>query len=108
VYGKQQAEQNDYAEAYGKDHEGALLLDGELKDIAGAQELVGDKRKDSMLKELDAQSPRLTALKSNDELVKTRAKERTKPAATTNQIPQGNTSPLGMHKPKLPPIKGNK
>jgi hypothetical protein len=108
VYGKQQAEQNDYAEAYGKDHEGALLLDGELKDIAGAQELVGDKRRDSMLKELDAQSPRLTALKSNDELVKTRAKERTKPAATTNQIPQGNTSPLGMHKPKLPPIKGKK
>jgi hypothetical protein len=106
VYGKQQADQNDYAEAYGKDHTGALLLDGELKDVPGGQDLVGDKRKDSLLKELDAQSPKLTALKSNDELVKTSSKERTKAAQTTNALPQGTRSPVGSQQNKLPPIKG--
>ena len=106
VYGKQQADQNDYAEAYGKDHTGALLLDGELKDVPGGQDLVGDKRKDSLLKELDAQSPKLTALKSNDELVKTSSKERTKAAQTTNALPQGTKSPVGSQQNKLPPIKG--
>jgi hypothetical protein len=106
VYGKQQADQNDYAEAYGKDHTGALLLDGELKDVPGGQDLVGDKRKDSLLKELDAQSPKLTALKSNDELVKTSSKERTKAAQTTNSLPQGTRSPVGSQQNKLPSIKG--
>jgi hypothetical protein len=106
VYGKQQADQNDYAEAYGKDHTGALLLDGELKDVPGGQDIVGDKRKDSLLKELDAQSPKLTALKSNDELVKTSSKERTKAAQTTNALPQGTKSPVGSQQNKLPPIKG--
>ena len=105
VYGKQQAEQNDYAEAYGKDHEGSLLLDDKLKDVAGAQELVGDKRKDSMLKELGAQSPKLTGFKE-PELTSTRAKERTKPAQTTNALPQGTKSPVGSQQNKLPPIKG--
>ena len=52
VYGKQQADDNDAFEAYGKDHEGSLLLDSELKDVAGAQDLVGNRRKDSLLKEL--------------------------------------------------------
>ena len=108
VYGKQQADQNDYAEAYGKDHTGALLLDGELKDVPGGQDLVGDKRKDSLLKELDAQSPKLTALKSNDELVKTSSKERTKAAQTTNALPQGTKSPVGSQQNKLPSIKGKK
>ena len=108
VYGKQQAEQNDYAEAYGKDHEGALLLDGELKDVAGAQDLVGNRRKDSMLKELDAQSPKMTALKSNEELVKTRSTERTKAAQTTNQIPQGVKSPVGSNQNKITDMRKGK
>ena len=87
---------------------GAVLLDGELKDVAGGQELVGDKRRDSLLKELDKQSPKMEALDSDPALTSTRAGERTKPAQTTNQLPQGTTSPMGTHKPKLPPIKGKK
>jgi hypothetical protein len=108
VYGKQQADQNDAFEAYGKDHTGALLLDGELKDVAGAQDLVGDRRKDSMLKELEQHSPVMSALKSNDELVKTRAAEKTPKAATTNQIPQGDKSPVGSNQNKITDMRKGK
>jgi len=107
VYGKQQADDNDAFEAYGKDHTGSLLLDAELKDVPGAQDLVGEKRKDSMLRELEETSPKMVGFK-DPELTSTRAKERTKPAQTSNQLPQGLASPLGTHKPKLPPIKGKK
>lgn len=106
VYGKQQADDNDAFEAYGKDHTGSLLLDGELRDVPGAQDLVGDRRKDSMLKELEQQSPKMVALESDADLVSTRAKERTKPATTTNQLPQGTKSPVGSQQNKLPPVKG--
>jgi len=106
VYGKQQADDNDAFEAYGKDHEGSLLLDSELKDVPGAQDLVADKRKDSLLRELESQSPKMVALESDAELVSTRASERTRPAATTNQLPQGSKSPVGSQQNKLPPVKG--
>lgn len=105
VYGKQQAEDNDAFEAYGKDHEGSLLLDSELKDVAGAQDLVGDKRTDSLLKELDAQSPKLTGFKE-PKLTSQRASERTPAAQTTNALSQGTKSPLGSQQNTLPPIKG--
>ena len=105
VYGKQQADDNDAFEAYGKDHEGSLLLDSELKDVAGAQELVGDQRKDSLLKELDAQSPKLTGFKE-PALTATRSPEKTKPAQTTNALPQDSKSPVGSQQNKLPPVKG--
>ena len=103
VYGKQQAEDNEAFEAYGKDHEGSLLLDGELKDVPGAQELVGDKRKDSMLKELDAQSPKLMGFKNNDPVA-----EKTKAAQTTNALPQGTTSPVGTHQNKVTDMRKGK
>jgi hypothetical protein len=106
VYGKQQADDNDAFEAYGKDHEGSLLLDSELQDVAGAQDLVGNKRKDNMLKELEKQSPKMVALESDAELVSTRASERTKAAQTTNQLPQGTKSPVGSQQNKLPQVKG--
>jgi hypothetical protein len=106
VYGKQQADDNDAFEAYGKDHEGSLLLNGELQDVPGGQDLVGDKRKDSLLKELEQQSPKMVALESDADLVSTRSKERTKPAATTNQLSQGSKSPVGSQQNKLPPVKG--
>jgi hypothetical protein len=106
VYGKQQADDNDAFEAYGKDHTGSLLLDNELRDVPGAQDLVCDRRKDSMLKELEQQSPKMVALESDAELVSTRSKERTRPAATTNQLPQGTRSPVGSQQNKLPPVKG--
>ena len=105
VYGKQQADDNDAFEAYGKDHEGSLLLDGELKDVAGAQDLVGNRRKDSLLKELEEQSPKLTGFKE-PELTSTRASEKTKAAQTTNQLPQGTKSPVGSQQNKLPQVKG--
>jgi hypothetical protein len=108
VYGKQQADDNDAFEAYGKDHTGALLLDNELKDVAGAQDLVGDKRRDSMLKELDTQSPKMVALASNPELTSTRASERTKAAQTTNQIPQGDKSPVGSNQNKITDMRKGK
>jgi hypothetical protein len=108
VYGKDQAEQNDSFEAYGKDHTGSLLLDSELKDAPGGQDLVGEKRKDSMLKELEKQSPKMVALESNPELTSTRTGERTKPAQTTNSLPQGTKSPVGSQQNKLPPVKGKK
>jgi hypothetical protein len=103
VYGKQQADDNDAFEAYGKDHEGSLLLDNELKDVAGAQELVGDKRKDSMLKELDAQSPKLMGFKNNDPTA-----EKTQAAQTTNQLPQGTTSPMGTKQNKITDMRKGK
>lgn len=105
VYGKQQADDNDAFEAYGKDHEGALLLDDKLQDVAGAQELVAEKRKDSLLKELEKKSPLLSGPGEPD-LVTTRAKEKTRPAQTTNQLPQGTRSPVGSQQNKLPPVKG--
>ena len=106
VYGRQQADDNDAFEAYGKDHEGALLLDDKLQDAPGGQDLVADKRKDSLLKELDQQSPKMTALKSDPALTSTRAQERTPAAQTTNQLPQGTRSPVGSQQNKLPPVKG--
>jgi len=105
VYGKQQADDNDAFEAYGKDHTGSLLLDSELKDVPGGQDLVGDKRKDSLLRELEESSP-ILAGPSKPDLVTTQAKERTRPAATTNQLPQGSKSPVGSQQNKLPPVKG--
>jgi len=108
VYGKQQADDNDAFEAYGKDHEGSLLLDSELKAAPGGQDLVGDRRKDSLLRELEETSPKMVALESDAELVSTRAKEKTPPAQTTNQLPQGTKSPVGSQQNKLPPVKGKK
>jgi hypothetical protein len=105
VYGKQQADDNDAFEAYGKDHEGALLLDDKLQDVPGAQDLVGDKRKDSMLKELDAQSPKLTGFK-DPKLTSQQSSEKTPAAKTTNQLPQGTRSPVGSQQNKLPQVKG--
>ena len=106
VYNKQQADDNDAFEAHGKDHTGSLLLDNELKDVPDAQDLVADKRKDSLLKELEKQSPKMVALESDAELVSTRTTERTKPAQTTSQLPQGEKSPVGSQQNKLPSVKG--
>lgn len=108
VYGKQQADDNDAFEAYGKDHTGALLLDGELKDVAGAQDLVGNARKDSLLKELDQKSPQMVGLKSDPELTSKRSSERTPKAQTTNQIPQGNKSPVGSQQNKITDMRKGK
>lgn len=108
VYGRQQAEDNDAFEAYGKDHTGSLLLDGELRDVPGAQELVADQRKDSLLRELEKHSPKMTAQESDADLASMRATDRTKAAQSTNQLPQGTVSPIGTNKTKLSTIKGKR
>ena len=105
VYGRQQAEDNDAFEAYGKDHEGSLLLDSELKDAAGGQDLVAEKRKNSLLKELEKAKTPLSG-PGEPELTTTMAKQKTPPAQTTNALPQGTKSPVGSQQNKLPPIKG--
>lgn len=89
VYGKEQADDNDAFEAFGKDHTGSLLEQPELKDIAGAQELVGEKRMGGLLKELDS-------------LMNDKVKGQKTPAAqTTNQLPQGSKSPVGSSQNKI-------
>ena len=81
VYTKDTAEQTEAAEAHGKDHEGALLTDENLKDEPGAQELVGEKRTSGLLKELQKNSVKVA--------------EKTAKGKTTNDVPQGTQSPMG-------------
>ncbi len=89
VYGKEQADDNDAFESFGKDHEGSLLEQPDLKDVAGAQDLVGEKRMGGLLKELDS-------------LMNDKVKgEKTPAAKTTNQLPQGTKSPIGSQQNKI-------
>lgn len=81
VHTKDTAEQTEAAEAHGKDHEGALLTDENLKDEPGAQELVGEKRTTSLLKELEKNSVKVS--------------EKTAKGKTTNDLPEGTKSPVG-------------
>lgn len=68
-------------EAHGKDHEGALLDETELKDAPGAQELAGQSRVGSLLKELESRS--FEFAESSKESGK-----------TTNDTPQNDASPI--------------
>jgi hypothetical protein len=95
VWPKDQYEFNEEFEAYGKDHEGALLDNPDLKDVEGAQELVGQSRRDSMLKELGARTYEFAAKSEAD-------------GKTTNQITTDTKSPVGSTQVKLPtPPKGS-
>ncbi len=95
VYEKNAYEFNEEFEAHGKDHEGSLLADPELKDEDGAQELVGQARRDSLLKELGARTYEFAAKEKTDN-------------KTTNQIPAGKDSPVGSKQNKIPtPPKGS-
>jgi hypothetical protein len=69
------------AEEAGKGHEGALLTDDSIMVNPGAQELVGQTRIDSMLKDLQKHSVPVA--------------EKTAAGKTTNDVPQGTTSPMG-------------
>lgn len=95
VWPKDQYEFNEEFEGYGKDHEGALLNDPELKAAEGGQELVGQARRDSMLKELGARTYEFAAKSEAD-------------GKTTNQTPTDTKSPVGSTQVKLPtPPKGS-
>lgn len=90
-----EAVDTDEAEAYGKDHTGALLDETELKDAPGAQELAGQSRVGSLLKELEANTREFDFAKASNEAGK-----------TTNNEKQGDTSPVGTHQNKVYKAKG--
>jgi hypothetical protein len=77
-------------EAYGKDHDGqALLNEPEMKAAEGGQELAGQKRVDSLLKELTTRKyefdkPSKTVLKSTDDL---KVGDNSAMGSTQNTIP---------------------
>lgn len=70
------------AEARGKDHTGALLDEEELKADAGGQELAGQARVGSLLKELESRQFEFAA-------------ESNEAGKTTNDAPTGDASPVG-------------
>ena len=85
-------------EAHGKDHEGALLDEENLQDAPGAQELAGQKRIGSLLKELESRKFDFAAEDSNADKVR---EPSAKKGQTTNDIAQGNTDPVGTHQNKI-------
>jgi hypothetical protein len=95
VWPKNQYEFNEEFEGFGKDHEGALLNQPELKAAEGGQELVGQARTTGLLKELGARTYEFAAKSEAD-------------GKTTNSVPMGDKSPVGSTQVKLPtPPKGS-
>ena len=77
-----------------KDKNGSVLTQPELEDVPGGQELVGEKRKESMLKELGSRKYEMAA------------KESTK--ADKTSMPQGTMSPVGSRQNTIPTPKRKK
>ena len=95
VWPKNQYEFNNEAEARGQDNTGSLLEQPELKADEGGQELVGQARRDSMLKELGARTYEFAA--------KSEATGK-----TMDITPTASKSPVGSTQVKLPtPPKGS-
>jgi hypothetical protein len=95
VWPKEQYEFNEEFEAHGKDHEGALLDQPDLTAADGGQELVGQTRRDSMLKELGARTYEFAAKSEAD-------------GKTMDTTPTASKSPVGSTQVKLPtPPKGS-
>lgn len=95
VWPKEQYEFNEEFEGFGKDHEGALLDQPEMKAAEGGQELVGQARRDSMLKELGARTYEFAAKSEAD-------------GKTSIAKPGDTKSPVGSTQVKLPtPPKGS-
>lgn len=95
VWPKDQYEFNEEFEGFGKDHDGALLNEPEMKAAEGGQELVGQARRDSMLKELSARTYEF-------------AQDSKEAGKTTNQMATDTKSPVGSTQNKIPtPPKGS-
>ena len=95
VYDKNAYDFNEEFEAHGKDHEGALLDQDELKADASGQDLVGQSRRDSLLKELGSRTYEFAAKGEAD-------------GKTTNEVPAGSESPVGTKQNKIStPPKGS-
>lgn len=84
----QEANDTAEAEARGQDQKGALLDDAELKADAGGQELAGQVRIGSLLKELESRKFEF-------------AQDSKEAGKTTNDAPQGETSPVGTNQNKV-------
>lgn len=96
VYNAGQYEMNEEFEAHGKDHEGALLKDDQLKADPDGQAIAGQVRVGSLLKELEKHTRKYEFAEDSKEAGK-----------TTSDIPQGNKSPVGSQQNKIPsPVKG--
>lgn len=75
-----------------KSKDGSVLNNPELEAAEGAQALVGQSRKDSMLKELETRKYEF---------------ETKAPVAKSPELPQGNKSPVGSSQNKIPTsVKG--
>jgi hypothetical protein len=94
VYTKGQAEQED-AVVERIDGQGPVLETEELESDASGQELVGEKRNISLLKELETRKYEVSGTDKAD-------------GKTTNDLPMGDKSPVGSTANKIPtPPKGS-
>jgi hypothetical protein len=76
-----------------KAKDGSVLSNPDLDSESGAQDLVGQSRKDSLLKELETRKYEFAAKGETSKSV---------------DMPQGTTSPVGSKQNKIPsPVKGN-
>lgn len=84
------------SEALGKDREGALLDEENLGGIENAQQVVGQARVGSLIKELSKLTRKYEVA----------GKEKVS-GETTNSLPMNTTSPVGSRQNKIPsPVKG--
>lgn len=90
-----EANYTDEAEATGTDRTGALLDDTELKSDPEGQQLAGQSRIGSLLKELE--SRKFEYASPNTEAVK-----------DTNSVPVGTASPMSQQNKMYNPLKGKK
>ena len=72
-----------------------VLTKEEMTTEAAPKDLVGDARVPNLIKELE---------ETRKYQYEQAAESATPVAKTTNDLPVGKTSPLGGHKPKLPPV----
>lgn len=85
------------AESLGKDRTEPLIGDDTLEDTPDSQELVGQRRVGSFLKELEKVKVSKFEIAGKDKVDGT----------TTDSLPQGNISPVGSKQNKIPsPVKG--
>jgi hypothetical protein len=87
-----EAEATEEAEKAGKDHTGALLDETELKDAPGAQELAGQSRISSLIKELESRKYEFAATEKSTGVMSTES--------------VGTTSPVGTNQNKVYKAKG--
>jgi len=87
-----EAEATEEAEKAGKDHTGALLDETELKDAPGAQELAGQSRISSLIKELESRKYEFAATEKSTGVMSTES--------------VGTTSPVGTNQNKVHKAKG--